>query len=295
VLQLTLHASSYDWRFVPIAGQTFTDSGSASCHGKPGSGGSSGDTLAPSVPTGVAAKPVSSSEIDLSWNPSTDTGGSGLAGYRVYDGGNLVGTSSSTSFRHTGLAAGSTHSYTVAAYDNAGNASSQSSPAVQATTSSSSGGGAATLTFKPVADSYVNSANPSTNYGSSTALRVDAASSSVMRSYLRFSLAGLSGTVTKAILKIYANSSQPTGFAVDGVSNDTWGEKTITYSNAPSPGSQLGTSGAVSSGSYVSVDVTSYVRGNGDFNFALAGLSSTQISLASREASNPPQLVVTTG
>jgi hypothetical protein len=247
------------------------------------------------VPTGVAAKPVSSSEIDLSWNPSTDTGGSGLAGYRVYDGGNLVGTSSSTSFRHTGLAAGSTHSYTVAAYDNAGNASSQSSPAVQATTSSSSGGGAATLTFKPVADSYVNSANPSTNYGSSTALRVDAASSSVMRSYLRFSLAGLSGTVTKAILKIYANSSQPTGFAVDGVSNDTWGEKTITYSNAPSPGSQLGTSGAVSSGSYVSVDVTSYVRGNGDFNFALAGLSSTQISLASREASNPPQLVVTTG
>ena len=35
VLKLTLHASSYDYTFVPIAGQTFTDAGSASCHGAP--------------------------------------------------------------------------------------------------------------------------------------------------------------------------------------------------------------------------------------------------------------------
>jgi hypothetical protein len=35
VLRLTLHASSYDFAFVPIAGQTFRDSGSSSCHGKP--------------------------------------------------------------------------------------------------------------------------------------------------------------------------------------------------------------------------------------------------------------------
>ncbi len=32
VLQLTLHNDSYDWAFVPVAGATFTDSGSASCH-----------------------------------------------------------------------------------------------------------------------------------------------------------------------------------------------------------------------------------------------------------------------
>ena len=31
VLKLTLHASSYDWQFVPVAGQTFTDSGTANC------------------------------------------------------------------------------------------------------------------------------------------------------------------------------------------------------------------------------------------------------------------------
>ena len=32
VLKLTLHASSYDWQFVPVAGQTFTDSGTTACH-----------------------------------------------------------------------------------------------------------------------------------------------------------------------------------------------------------------------------------------------------------------------
>ena len=32
VLKLTLHPGSYDWRFVPEAGKTFTDSGSESCH-----------------------------------------------------------------------------------------------------------------------------------------------------------------------------------------------------------------------------------------------------------------------
>jgi len=33
VLKFTLHAASYDWKFIPVRGQTFTDSGTASCHG----------------------------------------------------------------------------------------------------------------------------------------------------------------------------------------------------------------------------------------------------------------------
>jgi len=32
ILQLTLRATSYDWKFVPEAGKTFTDSGSTACH-----------------------------------------------------------------------------------------------------------------------------------------------------------------------------------------------------------------------------------------------------------------------
>jgi hypothetical protein len=31
VLRLTLRADRYSWRFVPVAGGTFTDAGSATC------------------------------------------------------------------------------------------------------------------------------------------------------------------------------------------------------------------------------------------------------------------------
>ena len=32
ILRMTLHSSGYDWKFVPAAGSSFTDSGSGSCH-----------------------------------------------------------------------------------------------------------------------------------------------------------------------------------------------------------------------------------------------------------------------
>ena len=35
IFKLTLHATTYDWVFLPIAGSTFTDSGTGSVHGAP--------------------------------------------------------------------------------------------------------------------------------------------------------------------------------------------------------------------------------------------------------------------
>ena len=35
VLSLTLRANAYDWNFLPIEGQSFSDTGSGSCHGRP--------------------------------------------------------------------------------------------------------------------------------------------------------------------------------------------------------------------------------------------------------------------
>jgi hypothetical protein len=32
VLKLTLRSEDYEWRFVPVEGEAFTDSGSARCH-----------------------------------------------------------------------------------------------------------------------------------------------------------------------------------------------------------------------------------------------------------------------
>jgi len=96
-------------------------------------------TTPPSVPTGLTATAASSSQINLTWNASTDSSGT-LAGYKVYRGGSQIGTSPNTAYQDSGLAASTTYSYTVAAYDTAGNTSAQSASA-SATTPASSGGG----------------------------------------------------------------------------------------------------------------------------------------------------------
>jgi len=99
------------------------------------------DTSAPTVPTGLSATIVSSSQIDLDWNASTDSGGSGLAGYRVYQSGAQIGSTGVTHYSNTGLTADVQYCYTVAAYDNAGNVSGQSVQVCATTQSSSSQSG----------------------------------------------------------------------------------------------------------------------------------------------------------
>ncbi|HTJ72511.1 MAG TPA: cellulose binding domain-containing protein [Actinospica sp.] len=101
-----------------------------------GSGG--GDTTAPSTPSNLAVTGTTSNSASLSWSPSTDN--VGVAGYRVYRNGTQVGTSTGTTYTDTGLSASTQYTYTVAAYDAAGNVSAQSS-GVTATTSASGGGG----------------------------------------------------------------------------------------------------------------------------------------------------------
>ena len=97
------------------------------------------DTTPPSVPTGLTATAVSSSQINLAWNASTDN--VGVTGYRVYRGGTQIASVSSTTYSDTGLTPSTTYSYTVAAFDAAGNVSAQSSPATATTLVASSSPG----------------------------------------------------------------------------------------------------------------------------------------------------------
>ena len=94
--------------------------------GSAGSGGSStpADTTRPSTPTGLTGTAASSTEVDLSWNPSSDN--VGVTDYLIRRDGILVGTSTTTSYRDAGLSAGTAFSYAVAARDAAGNTSSNS-------------------------------------------------------------------------------------------------------------------------------------------------------------------------
>ncbi|MBI5530202.1 MAG: fibronectin type III domain-containing protein [Candidatus Doudnabacteria bacterium] len=90
------------------------------------------DTTAPSTPTGLSATAASGSQINLSWTASTDN--VVVTGYKIYRGGTQIATSTTTSYSNTGLTAGTSYTYTVAAYDAAGNTSAQSTSA-SATTS----------------------------------------------------------------------------------------------------------------------------------------------------------------
>ena len=146
----------------------------------------------------------------------------------------------------------------------------------------------------PVADAYVRADQPTTNFGRSSAMKVDG--SPVTNGFLRFDVDVPSGAqVTKATLKLYTADSSGSGITVHGVSDNSWNESDITHDNAPDIGDKVGESGAYSGSSYVSIDVTSLVTGGGPVSMALKRSSSTANWFNSREAaSNPPQLIVET-
>jgi hypothetical protein len=150
-----------------------------------------------------------------------------------------------------------------------------------------------TVTFNPVSDAYVTAAIPNTNYGASKMIRFDA--SPVVNGYLTFNVQGLGGAIASAKLRLYANSSSTVGCKVFSVPDVSWGERTITFNNAPALGAQIGSYGAFKSSAWIEIDVTALVKGNGTFSLAVSGLNGTAVSLASRESGTfVPQLVVTT-
>src|SRR5204863_536151 len=84
------------------------------------------DTTAPTTPTGLSASALTSTSLTLSWSPATDN--VGVTGYRVYRDGTLVASPSGTLVSITGLSAGTPYSFTVSAFDAAGNVSAPSAP-----------------------------------------------------------------------------------------------------------------------------------------------------------------------
>jgi len=196
VLKLTLHPTSYDWKFVPEAGKTFTDSGSEACRG----GGSS----PPPPPTGTV------------------------------------------------------------------------------------------LRFTPQADARVQQASPTTNYGTSSGLRTDAATGANVESYLTFNVSGLPTTVMDAKLRLYASTGTGDG-PVIYPTGSTWTETGINWSNRPPPAGQaIDDKGSITSGTWVEFDVSQVVTANGTYSFNLAPTSSDGVDFHSREASSlRPELLVT--
>lgn len=97
------------------------------------------DTQAPTVPGGLAKGEVNPTTVNFSWQASTDTGCSGLAGYAIYRDGTQIATTADTSYTDSGLLPNKAYNYTVAAFDNATNKSAQSSALSITTTTTGDG------------------------------------------------------------------------------------------------------------------------------------------------------------
>jgi chitodextrinase len=278
VLKLTLRQQGYEWAFIPIAGQTFTDSGAEAC--RP----ASVDSSPPTQPSNLTAT-APPNRVDLSWRGSSDN--VGIAGYDVIrNGATLATVGAVTSYSDETVAPLTTYTYEVRARDASGNVSAPSN-AVTLTTPEAP----RIHTFAAVADARVQEANAATNYGTSTGLGTDAGPA--VETYLRFDVTGLSGAVQSARLRLYATNGSADGPHVRQTSNG-WGETALNWSNRPAPtASATDDRGIVTSSTYAEWDVTPAVNGDGTVSFVLAQTGTDGADFISREgAANKPQLVV---
>jgi hypothetical protein len=151
-----------------------------------------------------------------------------------------------------------------------------------------------TSRFTAVADAYVSQAREYRNFGGGPALRTGARPR-LERSYLRFAITQLSGEITAARLRLYAETASRTGYAVRTVAGKDWTEATITYATAPTPGGIVATSGPVARDTWTSVDLTALVHDEGMLDVVLTTGDRTAALYASRETgATAPQLLVET-
>lgn len=157
---------------------------------------------------------------------------------------------------------------------------------------------AATTTFTPAADTYVDASAASVNYGTTPRLGVDGAPAK--RMFLRFDVTGLDGAVTSARLRVrtadVSGAGSDSGGTFRAMSDHTWQETGVTWRDQPAvDGATLGSIGRVARATWYELDVTSAVRGDGAYAFGVTSGSGNGADYDSRESGpTAPQLVITT-
>jgi PKD repeat protein len=144
-------------------------------------------------------------------------------------------------------------------------------------------------TLAPAADAMVGAAKPTRNYGSDPELRVK---HDAWRSFLRFDVAGLGAPVERATLRLFVNAGARDGGALYAVTG-AWSESQVTWNTAPPlQGAPLAQLGPVATGTWVEVDVTAAIAGDGSYGFGLENAASVSVYYGSRESATPPELVI---
>lgn len=154
------------------------------------------------------------------------------------------------------------------------------------------------LTFIAEADAHILQSSPSANYGTADDLPSDGDPDAAQISYIRFSVNGIDKPVQNVKLRVFATKGSNDGPAVHfadsnwkeaGVDGVTW-DLQPTLLSGP-----MENKDAVEEKSWLEYDVTAAVTGDGMYSFALVADSEEEVTFSSREGTEPPELIVTTG
>lgn len=143
-----------------------------------------------------------------------------------------------------------------------------------------------------LADTYVDSLSPATNFGSLLELR-SLASPSTRTGFVKFVRPALPRPPSHVKMSIMSTPDDSSGGTVRLVSNTSWTESGLTFSNQPVIGNQIASLADVSRGGNFDVDVRGTVMSDADgtVSYALVGGPSPDRVHMSRESAHPPRLV----
>ncbi len=121
----------------------------------------------------------------------------------------------------------------------------------------SNGNSQSLMSLAPLADSYVNSGEPMTNYGDDVYMVTKASDEGSGRYFfLKFDLSQVQGTITYAVLKVYKRSGASGTRSVFQVADDSWTETGINFGNQPEIGAKISDASISTLGTW---DVTDFV------------------------------------
>jgi hypothetical protein len=141
------------------------------------------------------------------------------------------------------------------------------------------------------ADTYVNTDSPTKNYGTAMVLKLHSPTAEY-RPLVRFTVSGLTQAPKSVKLRLYVTDGSTNGGSWYRVA-DTWSESTVVWGTAPAvTGSPVATVGTVTTGTWVDVDLTAAVTGNGTYSFLATSPSTNTTQFASRESATPPVVVI---
>jgi PKD repeat protein len=240
-----------------------------------------GNSSAPPVAAFTASATSGAAPLEVAFTDASTANTTSWA-WDFGDGGTATGQNPSHTFNQVG-------SFVVRLTAGNANGSTSATRTITITAPTTNG------TFPATKDSIVSRGSPTKNYGTYDYIRGLLSLPDEYRPYVSFDVSGVTGPVTRAVIRLYVTDGSDNGGAWYPVDASAWTESGLNWGNAPLlTGTPVATIGTVGAGGWIEVDVTSAVTGNGSYSFGGISTSANSVRFSSKEGLNPPQLVVTT-